>query len=80
MKLLPWLMNKFRSLGGTTRTRKINNLSELAEEGYGIVINCSGLGARELVGDLMVKPIRGQVTRVMNSSVFLNIIKQEPNI
>ncbi|XP_011300670.1 D-aspartate oxidase [Fopius arisanus] len=63
-KLLPWLMNKFRSLGGTMRTRKINKLSELAEEGYGIVINCSGLGARELVGDMTVKPIRGQVTRV----------------
>ncbi|XP_063980584.1 D-amino-acid oxidase [Diachasmimorpha longicaudata] len=63
-KLLPWLMNKFHSLGGTMKTRKINKLGKLAEEGYGIVINCSGLGARELVGDSMVKPIRGQVTRV----------------
>ena len=43
--------------------RKINNLSELSDD-YDIIINCTGLGARELVGDLSVYPVRGQIIEV----------------
>src|SRR3712207_6872420 len=38
---------------------------ELAEEAR-VVVNCAGLGARELVGDGEMRPIRGQVLRVAN--------------
>jgi D-amino-acid oxidase len=31
-----------------------------------VVVNCAGLGARELVGDSSMKPIRGQILRVRN--------------
>lgn len=31
---------------------------------YGVVVNCSGIGAKQLVGDTELKPIRGQVLRV----------------
>lgn len=65
-------MNEFRLLGGIMQTRKINTLDGLAEEGFEIVINCTGLGARTLVNDLTVKPIRGQVARV-----FFQIILQD---
>ena len=27
-----------------------------------VVVNCSGIGARKLVGDKLVSPLRGQVT------------------
>ncbi|KAL0127821.1 hypothetical protein PUN28_003215 [Cardiocondyla obscurior] len=62
--LLPWLMKKFVALGGRVETRNIKMLHQLAEEGYNLIINCSGLGARELVADKTVVPIRGQVYRV----------------
>ncbi len=40
--------------------KKISSLSDLKNEAD-VVINCSGLGARDLVGDLTVRPARGQV-------------------
>ena len=36
-----------------------------------MVINCTGLGARELLDDDKVLPVRGQVMRVSNSSLYL---------
>ncbi|XP_043487756.1 D-amino-acid oxidase [Polistes fuscatus] len=61
---LPWLTNKFVALGGELKRRKIRDLGELIEDGYEIVINCSGLGARELVNDDTMTAVRGQVSRV----------------
>ncbi|KAL6421870.1 hypothetical protein ACFW04_010788 [Cataglyphis niger] len=61
--LLPWLMERFIALGGKMEKRNIKTLHELAEEGYDLIINCSGLGARELVADKTVTSIRGQVYR-----------------
>ena len=55
--------------------RKINNLSELSDN-YDIIINCTGLGARELVGDLSVYPVRGQIIEVEGPktiSVYCNV-------
>ncbi|KAK2579475.1 hypothetical protein KPH14_010789 [Odynerus spinipes] len=62
-RLLPWLTKKFVALGGELVRRKIRDLDELIEDGYELVINCSGLGARKLVGDNTVIPLRGQVSR-----------------
>ncbi|XP_012537273.2 D-aspartate oxidase [Monomorium pharaonis] len=62
--LLPWLMKKFVALGGKMERRNIKSLYQLAKEGYNLIINCSGLGARELVADKTMTPIRGQVFRV----------------
>ena len=44
-------------------SQKVNSLKEIPEE-YDFVINCTGNGAKELVGDDNVYPIRGQVHRV----------------
>ncbi|CAF0778191.1 unnamed protein product [Adineta ricciae] len=43
--------------------KKILSLSELKDQAD-VVINCTGLGARYLVGDLAVRPARGQVIRI----------------
>jgi D-amino-acid oxidase len=40
--------------------KKVSSLNELKDEAD-VVINCTGLGARNLVGDLTVRPARGQV-------------------
>ncbi|XP_035529675.1 D-aspartate oxidase [Morone saxatilis] len=60
---LPWLEKRFRKAGGKVEQRKINNLQELSHS-YDIIVNCSGLGSKMLVGDNMVYPVRGQVLKV----------------
>lgn len=60
---LEWLLQRFEALGGVLQEREVMEPSE-ARRGDEVVINCAGLGARELVGDRSVKPIRGQVVRV----------------
>lgn len=65
-RLLPWLTEQFLAAGGKLEKRKIHALPELIDDGYDLVINCSGFGARELVDDNTVTSIRGQVTRVGN--------------
>ena len=61
-RYLPWLMKKFQALGGLIIKHKVDSLGEL--QNYDIIINCTGLGARELVGDTSVYPIRGQSVAV----------------
>jgi D-amino-acid oxidase len=65
---MAYLVQRCKSLGGQIEQRQINSLSE-AFQGSDIVINCSGLGARSLIGDKEVYPIRGQVIRVMRDSI-----------
>lgn len=55
---LSWLRGRLEQLGVPVRTGR---LSELAFGGADAVVNCSGLGARELVGDRTLTPVRGQV-------------------
>lgn len=68
--LLPWLTKNFLAAGGKLQRRKIHALHELIEDGYDLIINCSGLDARRLVGDNTVTPVRGQVARVGNRKEF----------
>ena len=62
-RYLPWLMERLRSLGGTIERRALAGLDEALAE-HPVVVNCSGLGSRELAGDGELVPIRGQVVRV----------------
>lgn len=59
---MPYLSKRFVSLGGTIERRDVSNLSDLIG-GYSLLINCSGVWARELLGDHEVYPVRGQVIR-----------------
>lgn len=62
-KYLPWLMEKFQGKGGRIIKRKLNSINEIAND-FDVIINCSGLGAGQLVGDRNVQPIRGHLTKV----------------
>ena len=57
-KYLEWLLSAFVSCGGLVERRRIGSLDEL--HSYDIIINCTGLGSRELVGDTALHPARGQ--------------------
>lgn len=63
--MLPYLFKRFTAAGGNFKLRHISSIEQLAdEEDYDVIINCSGLGAKKLVNDNEVKPVRGQVIRV----------------
>ena len=58
---LPWLVGRLRALGGAIERRHVAALDELEADA---VVNCAGLGARELAGDASLTAVRGQVVRV----------------
>lgn len=60
---MPFLMQLCEETGSVIRDREISNLADVPPS-YEIVVNCTGLGARELVGDLDVVGVKGQVVRV----------------
>jgi D-amino-acid oxidase len=60
---LAWLLRRFESLGGSVEVRALDAL-EVALAASDVVVNCTGLGARELAGDRSMVPIRGQIVRV----------------
>jgi D-amino-acid oxidase len=58
---LPWLASRLGALGGAVERREVASLDELDADA---VVNCAGLGARELAGDASLTAVRGQVVRV----------------
>lgn len=60
---LPWLMDRFVNQGGDVAGfQKIENINEfLRNVPERVVFNCSGLGARDLLGDTELTPVRGQI-------------------
>ena len=63
---LPWLVARLRGLGGAIERRAVGSLDELEADA---VVNCAGLGARELADDSTVIPVRGQIVRVVAPTV-----------
>uniref|UniRef100_A0A674NSL4 D-aspartate oxidase n=1 Tax=Takifugu rubripes TaxID=31033 RepID=A0A674NSL4_TAKRU len=47
---LPWLEKRLRKAGGNMEQRKVRSLQELSHS-YDVIVNCSGLGSKTLVGD-----------------------------
>lgn len=62
---LAYLTDRFTSAGGTLEQRAVTSLVDAAE-GAPVVVNCTGLGAREVIGDDGLTPVRGQVVVVRN--------------
>ena len=73
---LPWLEARVRSLGGRIHARTASSLEEALAEAP-LVVNCAGLGARELAHDAGVYPIRGQVVRVSRREVDRFLFDEE---
>jgi len=62
-RYMPFLERTVLDLGATIEGRALDALED-AFDGCDLIVNCSGLGARELVADGHVFPIRGQIVRV----------------
>jgi D-amino-acid oxidase len=69
----PWLLRQVTELGGEIVTQHVADLAELAGPGVDAVVNCPGLGARELVADQSVYPVRGQIVRVRNPGLTMSV-------
>jgi D-amino-acid oxidase len=72
---LPWLVLRFESLGGSGTTGDVASLDDALERAP-VVVNCTGLGARELAGDRLLLPVRGQVVYVEQTGVTEWLLEQ----
>ena len=71
---LPWLVELFGSAGGPLRIARVASLDEVLDDGWSeLVVNCTGLAARELADDPSVYPVRGQIVRVTNPGLTMSI-------
>lgn len=64
---LDYLAERFERAGGVIETGVINDLTSLNDAP--VIVNCTGTGARDLVPDPSVIPVRGQVVIVKNPGV-----------
>ncbi|MGW0738060.1 FAD-dependent oxidoreductase [Streptomyces sp. NPDC002851] len=65
---LAWLRRRLAAAGGVVELRGVRDLAEAGAVAP-VVVNCSGLGARELVPDPEVFGVRGQLVLVENPGV-----------
>jgi D-amino-acid oxidase len=61
---LDYLANRFSKAGGSVAKNILFDQLEDVDSTFDLVINCAGIGARELVGDADLEPHRGQVAIV----------------
>jgi len=64
-RYLDWLVDQVGAAGGRLERRRVASLAEESRRGD-LVVNCTGLAARELVPDASVHAVRGQVVLVTN--------------
>lgn len=77
-RYVAWLERRACEAGVAVVDRRVECLEELFDEGFGIVVNCAGLGARELARDDAVTPMRGQVQHCRNTLGLADSLHDEP--
>ncbi|WP_428986481.1 FAD-dependent oxidoreductase [Streptomyces camelliae] len=63
---LAWLRERLARAGGVVEAREVTDLAAVPAP---VVVNCAGLGARSLVPDPAVRPVRGQLVVVENPGI-----------
>jgi glycine/D-amino acid oxidase-like deaminating enzyme len=59
---LPAVMHDYHAAGGKIVVRDFAERAELMSLGEPVIINCTGLGSRELFGDAELVPVKGQLS------------------
>lgn len=70
-----YLLRTFQAQGGQIVQRAVTELVEAFAQSA-VVVNCSGLGARELVGDHDLRPARGQIVKIRHNG-FRRVLMDE---
>ncbi|PAZ17038.1 amino acid oxidase [Streptomyces sp. SA15] len=73
---LPWLRGRFLAAGGAIEEQTVSDLAQVPAP---VVVNCTGLGARELVPDASVRPVRGQLVVVENPGIRTWVTSKAPD-
>ena len=60
---MEYLIVAFKNLGGTVVQKEIKDIQEALQENE-LVVNCTGLGSRELFNDDKIYPVRGQMIKI----------------
>jgi D-amino-acid oxidase len=63
---LEYLLRRYQSLGGTVGYATVTSLASVDAP---VVVNCTGIGARALVPDASLVPVRGQVVVAENPGI-----------
>ncbi|MFI2203488.1 FAD-dependent oxidoreductase [Streptomyces sp. NPDC020192] len=63
---LAWLRERLAKAGGVVEAREVTDLASVPAR---VVVNCTGIGARSLVPDPEVRPVRGQLVVVENPGI-----------
>jgi D-amino-acid oxidase len=63
---LEYLLRRYEGLGGTVSAGTVTSLASVAAP---VVVNCTGIGARSLVPDRSLVPVRGQVVVAENPGI-----------
>ncbi|MBB5937251.1 FAD-dependent oxidoreductase [Streptomyces zagrosensis] len=74
---LRYLERRLVAAGGVVEARALTSLTE-AGRAAPLIVNCSGLGARELVPDPEVYPVQGQVLVVENPGLDEWLVAADP--
>jgi D-amino-acid oxidase len=72
---LRWLLRRLAAAGGSVEERPVSDLVRVPAR---VVVNCTGLGARELVPDPGVRPERGQLVVVENPGIRTWLTAPDP--
>jgi D-amino-acid oxidase len=75
---LDYLASRFLAAGGSVTANVFFEKLEDVDNKFGLVINCAGMGARELVHDVDLEPHRGQVAIVPKIGLGCAIVCDEP--
>lgn len=65
---LGYLLDRFTGGGGDVQVATVGSLAEAAADAP-VVVNCAGIGARDLVPDRDLVPVRGQAVIVANPGI-----------
>jgi D-amino-acid oxidase len=73
---LPWLRQQVLIEGGVFEQKFVQQLSDVSSE-FQVIVNCTGLGSRELVGDTDLHSERVQVLKIKPNGVTDVVIDDE---
>jgi D-amino-acid oxidase len=77
-KYLEYLGARLTSAGGSVSPGVHFNELEEVDAGFDLIVNCAGIGARELVPDAAMEPHRGQVAIVQKFDLPYAVVCDDP--
>lgn len=76
---MDYLVSEYKRLGGKMIKKTLTDIKEPLQT-HKLVINCTGLGSRELCNDQTIYPCRGQIIRIKPNGFDYSLFEEEgPN-